>query len=193
MTPLLIDMTGYPWMMPVADDPWQQFSHCIYYLLYTTVPCCTLLQHALVLAVVDCQFDSNMLKIQHSAAFYRFMQWQIHTVDNISQNMLGYAGRKQSLQFSHWWPAFKIVSIENKSKIKITYLKVVVCVLLCIFVCLFGAASLSFCLLLFGPSPHFSGLLSYCCPNNPSSRKKRRKRGSRGGGGGGRCGVGGDV
>lgn len=51
--------------------------------------------------------------------------------------------------------------------------------LLCISVCLFGAASLSFCLLLFVPSPHFSGLRSYCCPNNPSSRKKEEKRGSR--------------
>lgn len=49
--------------------------------------------------------------------------------------------------------------------------------LLCISVCLFGAASLSFCLLLFVPSPHFSGLRSYCCPNNPSSQKKKEKGG----------------
>lgn len=59
-----------------------------------------------------------------------------------------------------------------------THLEVVVCVLLCRSVCPFGAASLSFCLLLFEPSPHFSGLRSYCCPNNPSSRKKKEKRGS---------------
>lgn len=66
---------------------------------------------------------------------------------------------------------------KNKNQ---THLKVVVCVLLCISVCLFGAAFLSFCLLLFVPSPHFSGLQSYCCPNNPSSRKKKGKKGVQG-------------
>lgn len=74
---------------------------------------------------------------------------------------------------------------EQKGWQKETHLKVVVGVLLCISACPFAAVSLSFCLLLFVPSPHFSGLRSCCCPNNPSSRKKggKKRRGSRGGGG----------
>lgn len=123
---------------------------------------------------------------------FSLMQWQSHTVDNVFQNNIpeGYTGRKRSLDCADWGLAWKASKLRKRGwrrrKKNQTHLKVVACGLLCISVCLFGAAFLSFCLLLFVPSPHFSGLRSYCCPNNPSSRKKKgEKRGSKGWGRGG--------
>lgn len=61
-----------------------------------------MLQHVLVLVVVDCQSDSNMLKSQHSVAFFALCNGKV-TVDNVSQNNIpeGYAGRKQCLHYSN--------------------------------------------------------------------------------------------
>lgn len=58
-----------------------------------------------------------------------------------------------------------------------TYLTVVVDGSPCRSVCLSEAVSLSFCLLPSGPSPHFSGPQSYCCPNNPFSQKPKKSFG----------------
>lgn len=175
-------------------DHCQHLHACFYITVYSQTNQWGYATAGLGVSTVEWQSDSNMLKTQY--CIFSLMQEQSHSVDNVSQNNIpeGYAERKQSQLCKLRGLICKAASTEKikgerKKKTKSqTHLKVVVCVLLCISACLSGAASLSFCLLLFVPSPHFSGLRSYGCPNNPSSRKKKEKRGSRGGeGGGGRC------
>ena len=60
------------WMVVFREDHGQQLKHQTYSLnitVYSPTLLWTLLQHVLVLVVMDCQFNSNMLKTQHSAAF----------------------------------------------------------------------------------------------------------------------------
>lgn len=124
---------------------------------------------------------ATLLKTQQSGAFFTLCNGKVTLLTvflkTTSHNVM--QGGSRASTAHTWGLACKIAGIENNNtnKKNKTHLKVVVCVSLCISVCLSGAASLSFCLLLFVPSPHFSGLRSYCCPNNPSSRKKEEKGG----------------
>lgn len=80
------------------------------------------------------------------------------------------------------WSGIKMIStyifvaISSTIAFEKTYPTVVADGSLCISVCLSVTVCLSFCLLLSGPSPHYVGLLFYCCPNTPSSQSPNKKK-----------------
>ena len=161
------------------NDHWQQLNHHMNWPphhVYSHINLWTLLQLVLVF------LESNMLeKTPAQGCIFHLMQWQVTLLTmfpkTTSQKVIRRGSKSPTVHTEASACRKQRAGAATWTETLPTHPEVVVGVLLCRSVCLFGAASLSFCLLLFVPSPHFSGLRSYCCPNNPSSLKDQKKGG----------------